>query len=69
VLDPEEQPVSKGALRGQTRGFNPQAATRVPANDKNGQGWPRKVVPLHPAPAAGNRVGSRPALPAANQRG
>jgi hypothetical protein len=33
------------------------------------QGWPRKVVPLHPAPAAGNRVGSRPALPAANQRG
>jgi hypothetical protein len=37
VLDPEERPVSKGALCGQTHGFNLQAATRVPANDKDGR--------------------------------
>ena len=37
VLDPDERPVGKGALCGQTRGFNLQAATRLPANDKLGR--------------------------------
>jgi hypothetical protein len=37
VLDPDERPVTKGALCGQTQGFNLQAATRVAANDKQGR--------------------------------
>jgi hypothetical protein len=37
VLDPDEQPVPKGALCGQTHAFNLQAATRVAANDKDGR--------------------------------
>jgi hypothetical protein len=35
VLDPDDRPVTKGALCGQTQGFNLQAATRVAANDKD----------------------------------
>ena len=37
VLDPDERPIAKGALCGQSRGFNLQAATRVVANDKDGR--------------------------------
>ena len=37
VLDPDERPVTKGALCGQTHGFNLQAASRVAANDKDGR--------------------------------
>jgi hypothetical protein len=37
VLDRDERPVTKGALCGQTHGFNLQAATRVAANDKDGR--------------------------------
>jgi hypothetical protein len=37
VLDPTERPVGKGALCGQSHGFNLQGATRVPANDKDGR--------------------------------
>jgi hypothetical protein len=37
VLDPLDRPVTKGALCGQTHGFNLQAATRVAANDKDGR--------------------------------
>jgi hypothetical protein len=37
VLDPDERPVTKGALCGQTHGFNLQAATRLAANDKDGR--------------------------------
>jgi hypothetical protein len=37
VLDPDERPVGKGALCGQTHAFNLQAATRVAANDKQGR--------------------------------
>jgi hypothetical protein len=37
VLDPDERPVAKGALCGQTHGFNLQGATRVAANDKAGR--------------------------------
>jgi hypothetical protein len=37
VLDPDERPVGKGALCGQSHGFNLQAATRIPANDKPGR--------------------------------
>jgi hypothetical protein len=37
VLDPDERPVGKGALCGQSRGFNLQGATRVAANDKAGR--------------------------------
>jgi hypothetical protein len=37
VLDPDERPVAKGALCGQSHGFNLQGATRVAANDKAGR--------------------------------
>jgi hypothetical protein len=37
VLDSDERPVGKGALCGQSHGFNLQAATRVAANDKPGR--------------------------------
>jgi hypothetical protein len=37
VLAPDERPVTKGALCGQTHGVNLQAATRVAANDKDGR--------------------------------
>jgi hypothetical protein len=37
VLDPEERPVGKGVLCGQSQGFNLQAATYVAANDKTGR--------------------------------
>jgi hypothetical protein len=37
VLDPDDRPVGKGALCGQSHGFNLQAATRVAANDKPGR--------------------------------
>jgi hypothetical protein len=37
VLDPDERPVAKGALCGQSHGFNLQGATRVAANDKPGR--------------------------------
>jgi hypothetical protein len=37
VLAPDERPVTKGALCGQSHGFNLQAATRVAANDKQGR--------------------------------
>jgi hypothetical protein len=37
VLDPDERPVGKGALCGQSHGFNLQGATRVAANDKAGR--------------------------------
>ena len=37
VLDPDERPLGKGALCGQSHGFNLQGATRVAANDKQGR--------------------------------
>jgi hypothetical protein len=37
VLDPDERPVGKGVLCGQSHGFNLQGATRVAANDKAGR--------------------------------
>ncbi len=37
VMDPDERPVSKGTLCGQSHGFNLQNATRVAANDKEGR--------------------------------
>jgi len=37
VLDPDERPVGKGVLCGQSHGFNLQAASRVAANDKPGR--------------------------------
>ncbi len=37
VLDPDDRPVTKGALCSQDRGFNLHAATRVAANDKLGR--------------------------------
>jgi hypothetical protein len=37
VLDPDERPVTKGALCGLSHGFNLQGATRVAANDKAGR--------------------------------
>jgi hypothetical protein len=37
VLDPDERPVGKGTLCGQSHGFNLQGATRVAANDKDGR--------------------------------
>jgi hypothetical protein len=37
VLDPDERPVGKGTLFGQSHGFNLQNATRVAANDKGGR--------------------------------
>jgi hypothetical protein len=37
VLDPVERPVGKGALCGQSHGFNLQGATRVAPNDKAGR--------------------------------
>jgi hypothetical protein len=38
VLASDERPVGKGALCGQSHGFNLQNATRVAANDKDGRG-------------------------------
>jgi hypothetical protein len=37
VLDPDDRPIAKGNLCGQARGFNLHAATKVAANDKQGQ--------------------------------
>jgi hypothetical protein len=37
VLDPDAQPVAKGNLCGQHRGFNLHGATRVAANDEQGR--------------------------------
>jgi len=37
VLDPDERPVGKGTLCGQSHGFNLQNATRVAANDRDGR--------------------------------
>jgi hypothetical protein len=37
VLDPDERPVTKGSLCGQSHGFNLHAATKVAANDKQGR--------------------------------
>jgi hypothetical protein len=37
VLDPDERPVGRGTLCGQSHGFNLQNATRVAANDKDGR--------------------------------
>jgi hypothetical protein len=37
MLDPDDRPVGKGVLCGQSQGFNLQAATRVAANDKDGR--------------------------------
>jgi hypothetical protein len=37
VLDPEERPVGKGVLCGQSQGFNLQAATQVAMHDKIGR--------------------------------
>jgi hypothetical protein len=37
LLDPDERPIGKGALCGQSHGFNLQGATRVAANDKPGR--------------------------------
>jgi hypothetical protein len=37
VMDPDERPVGKGTLCGQSHGFNLQSATRVAPNDKDGR--------------------------------
>jgi hypothetical protein len=37
LLDPDDRPVGKGVLCGQSHAFNLQAATRVAANDKPGR--------------------------------
>src|SRR5512136_2807047 len=37
VLDPDQRPVGKGALCGQSHGFNLQGASHVAANDKAGR--------------------------------
>ena len=66
VLDPDERPVWKGTFCAQPQGFNLHAATRVAANDKQGRLALCKYI-LRPPLAS--RVGSRPALPAANHRG
>jgi hypothetical protein len=58
--------VAKGNLCAQARAFNLHAATRVGANDKQGRLTLCRYI-LRPPPAS--RVGSRPALPAANLRG
>jgi hypothetical protein len=37
VLDPDERPIAKGNLCGQSHGFNLHAATKVAANDRHGR--------------------------------
>jgi hypothetical protein len=66
VLDPDATPVAKGQLCGQQAGFNLHGQTKVAANDKKGRENLCKYI-LRPLLAS--RVGSRPALPAANHRG
>ena len=66
VLDPNDQPIAKGKLCAQEHGFNLHGATRVAANDMQGRLTLCKYI-LRPPLAS--RVGSRPALPAANHRG
>ena len=58
--------MAKGKLCGQHVGFNLQAATAIAVNDKKGRENLCKYI-LRPPLAS--RVGSRPALPAANHRG
>ena len=70
VLAFAERPVAKGTLCATGRGFNLQMRLRrCHARRGRRQTGSRKVVPLHLAPAAGHRVGSRPAWPAVDQRG
>jgi hypothetical protein len=65
VLAPDATPVAKGKLCSQHVGFNLHAQTKVAANDKKGRENLCKYI-LRPPLAS--RVGSRPALPAANHR-
>jgi hypothetical protein len=66
VLAPDDCPLAKGALCAQAHGHNLHAASRVAANDEQGRLTLCRYVLR---PPLDRRVGSRPALPAADHRG
>ena len=54
MLDPDDRPITKGALCASSHGFNLQGATRVAANDRPGRERLCRYI-LHP-PLANDRL-------------